>query len=59
MIDKFMKSVQADKTASKRIGVAEGKFVVPDDFDDYNDEIADKKIDRKGDLNSLWEFIEI
>ena len=25
---------------SKRIGVAEGKFVVPDDFDEPDDEIA-------------------
>ena len=25
----------------RRIGVAEGLFTVPDDFDDYNDEIAD------------------
>lgn len=40
MIDKFMKPVQAE-TKSKRIGVAEGKFVVPDDFDECNDEIAE------------------
>lgn len=39
-IDKFMKSVQAE-SASKRIGIAEGKFVVQDDFDDCNDEIAE------------------
>lgn len=39
MIDKFMRPVQVE-TTSKRIGVAEGKFVVPDDFDDCNDEIA-------------------
>lgn len=26
---------------SKRIGIAEGEFAVPDDFDAYNDEIAD------------------
>ena len=25
---------------SKRIGVAEGKFVIPDDFDEPNDKIA-------------------
>ena len=25
---------------SKRIGIAEGKFVLPDDIDEYNDEIA-------------------
>jgi len=25
---------------SKRIGIAEGKFTVPDDFDECNDEIA-------------------
>lgn len=29
------------ETTSKRIGVAEGKFVVSDDFDDCNDEIAE------------------
>lgn len=40
MIDRFMRPVQAE-TKSKRIGVAEGKFVVPDDFDDCNDEIAE------------------
>ncbi len=40
MIDKFMRPVQGG-TKSKRIGVAEGKFVVPDDFDDCNDEIAE------------------
>ena len=39
MIDKYMRPVQS--TISKRIGVAEGKFVVPDDFDDCNDEIAE------------------
>ena len=38
--DKFMRPVQVEAT-SKRIGVAEGKFVVPDDFDDCNDEIAE------------------
>ena len=26
---------------SKRIGIAEGKFTVPDDFDECNDEIAE------------------
>ncbi len=26
---------------SKRIGIAEGRFVVPDDIDAYNDEIAE------------------
>lgn len=26
---------------SRRIGIAEGMFKVPDDFDKYNDEIAD------------------
>ena len=41
MIDKYMKPMQAGKTASKRIGIAKGKFVVPDDFDDCNDEIAE------------------
>lgn len=40
LIDKFMRPVQVE-TTSKRIGVAEGKFVVPEDFDDCNDEIAE------------------
>ncbi len=40
MIDKFMRPVQVE-TTYKRIGIAEGKFVVPDDFDDCNDEIAE------------------
>ena len=35
MIDRFMKPVQVE-TTFKRIGVAEGKFVVPDDFDESN-----------------------
>jgi hypothetical protein len=30
-----------DENVNKRIGVAKGKFVVPDDFDDCNDEIAE------------------
>ena len=38
--DRFMRPVQVE-TTSKRIGVAEGKFVVPEDFDDCNDEIAE------------------
>ncbi len=29
-----------DVPAGKRIGVAKGKFVVPDDIDQHNDEIA-------------------
>ena len=40
MIDKFMIPIQAVST-SQRIGIAEGKFVVPDDFDACNDEIAE------------------
>lgn len=40
MIDKFMRPIQAAST-SQRIGIAEGKFVVPDDFDACNDEIAE------------------
>ena len=40
MIDKFMRPVQSE-TVSKRIGVAKGKFVIPDDFDACNDEIAE------------------
>ena len=40
MIDRFMRPVQ-EETASKRIGISEGKFVVPDDFDACNDEIAE------------------
>lgn len=38
--DKFMESPKVENT-SKRIGVAEGKFVVPDDFDICNDKIAE------------------
>ncbi len=38
--DKFMESPKVENT-SKRIGVAEGKFVVPDDFDACNDKIAE------------------
>ena len=38
--DRFMRPVQVE-TTTKRIGVAEGKFVVPDDFDDCNGEIAE------------------
>ena len=40
IIDKFMRPIQAVST-SQRIGIAEGKFVVPDDFDACNDEIAE------------------
>ncbi len=40
MIDKFMRPLRIE-TPPKRIGVAEGKFVVPDDFDACNDEIAE------------------
>lgn len=40
MIDKFMKPVRME-TVSKRIGAAEGRFVVPDDFDACNGEIAE------------------
>lgn len=40
MIDKFMRPVQM-KNTSKRIGIAEGRFVVPDDCDACNDEIAE------------------
>lgn len=38
--DKFMESPKVENT-SKRIGVAEGKFVVLDDFDACNDKIAE------------------
>lgn len=38
--DRFVRPVQVDAT-SKRIGVAEGKFVVPDDFDACNNEIEE------------------
>ena len=38
--DKFMESPKVENI-SKRIGVAEGKFVVPDDFDACNDKIAE------------------
>lgn len=40
MIDKFMVPKQNEFVNNKRIGVAEGKFVVPDDIDECNDEIA-------------------
>jgi len=40
VIDKFMESLKPENT-SKRIGAAEGKFVVPDDFDVCNDKIAE------------------
>lgn len=40
VIEKFMESPKLENT-SKRIGVAEGKFVVPDDFDVCNDKIAE------------------
>lgn len=40
VIDKFMESPKLQNT-SKRIGVAEGKFVVQDDFDACNDKIAE------------------
>lgn len=35
-----MEPLQVEST-SKRIGIAEGKFVVSDDVDDCNDEIAE------------------
>ncbi len=40
MIDRFMRPVQME-TTSKRIGIAESKFVIPDDYDACNDEIAE------------------
>lgn len=40
VIDKFMESPKLENTF-KRIGVAEDKFVVPDDFDACNDKIAE------------------
>lgn len=39
MIDKFMMP-ENNGNVSNRIGVAKGKFIVPDDIDDCNDEIA-------------------
>lgn len=47
--DRFMRPVQVE-AVSKRIGVAEGKFVVSDDFDDCNNEIKEclgRKLDRR------------
>ena len=41
MIDRFMKPNQNQEVKTKRIGVAKGKFVVPDDIDECNDEIAE------------------
>lgn len=48
MIDRFMRPVQSE-TASKRIGVAEGKFVVPDDFKPLEIFVPDPnyKVDKK------------
>lgn len=40
MIDRFMKPNQNHEVKTKRIGVAKGRFVVPDDIDECNDEIA-------------------
>lgn len=40
VIDKIMESPKVENI-SKRIGVAESKFVVPDDFDASNDKIAE------------------
>ena len=40
MIDRFMKPNQNQEVKTKRIGVAKGKFVVPDDIDECNNEIA-------------------
>ena len=42
--DRFMRPVQVE-AVSKRIGVAEGKFDVSDDFDDCNNEI--KKVNSR------------
>lgn len=47
--DRFMRPVQVE-AVSKRIGVAEGKFDVSDDFDDCNNEIKEclgRKLDRR------------
>lgn len=40
MIDRFMKPNQNQEVKTRRIGVAKGKFVVPDDIDECNNEIA-------------------
>ena len=40
MIDRFTKPNQNQEVKTKRIGVAKGKFVVPDDIDECNNEIA-------------------
>ena len=45
--DRFIRQVQVEAT-SKRIGVAEGKFVVPDDFDECNDQIAEMFGEKDG-----------
>lgn len=45
--DRFIRQVKEEAT-SKRIGVAEGKFVVPDDFDECNDEIAEMFGEKDG-----------
>lgn len=45
--DRFMRPLQVEIT-SKRIGVAEGKFVVPDDFDACNNEIQEMFGEKDG-----------
>ena len=45
--DRFMRPVQVE-AVSKRIGVAEGKFDVSDDFDECNDEIAEMFGEKDG-----------
>ena len=45
--DRFIRRVQVEAT-SKRIGVAEGKFVVPDDFDACNNEIQEMFGEKDG-----------
>jgi hypothetical protein len=40
VMEGFMASVNKDND-DRRIGIAEGEFIVPDDFDDCNSEIAE------------------
>jgi hypothetical protein len=40
VMESFVTPVAA-KAENKRIGIAKGKFIVPDDIDECNDEIAE------------------
>ena len=40
-VDGVLEQSEKNDSIEKRVGIARGEFVVPDDFDKYNDEIAD------------------